>query len=68
MIQSFDNLEEIKSKSKVIYKNGKMLQLLINDILDYSQIKKGNLRIEAAPVSLNSIIEDVIELFEFQIN
>ncbi len=33
-----NNIEEIREKQEVILKNCKMLQFLINDILDYSKI------------------------------
>ena len=43
-----------------------LLLFLINDILDYEQIKNGKVRITIEPFSLSNLIEEVKHLVEYQ--
>ncbi len=42
--------------------SGETLLLLIDEVLDFSKVEAGKLHIEAAPVRLSSIVENVVEL------
>jgi len=42
------------------------LLFIINDLLDYSKIEAGKLKIEYVPFALSSVIEEVLELFNRQ--
>ncbi|MGM0442696.1 MAG: Hpt domain-containing protein [Fibrobacterota bacterium] len=48
--------------SRIIYKSGKHLLSVINDVLDFSHIESGNIRIESAPTELSSIVADAVEV------
>lgn len=43
--------------------SGEHLLNIINDILDFSKIEAGHLELEATPFDLNSLIEEVMNLF-----
>jgi signal transduction histidine kinase/EAL domain-containing protein (putative c-di-GMP-specific phosphodiesterase class I)/CheY-like chemotaxis protein len=47
----------------VIAKSGQSLLSIINDILDFSKIESGKMELEAIPVDLAEIAEDVTSLF-----
>jgi EAL domain-containing protein (putative c-di-GMP-specific phosphodiesterase class I)/signal transduction histidine kinase/CheY-like chemotaxis protein len=49
--------------AEVIAKSGSSLLAIINDILDFSKIEAGKLELEAAPVDLADVAEDVCSLF-----
>lgn len=49
--------------AEVIAKSGSSLLAIINDILDFSKIEAGKLELEAAPVDLADVAEDVCGLF-----
>lgn len=48
---------------EVIYRSGLSLLDIINDILDYSKIEVGKLTLENAPLDLEMLIEDSLQLF-----
>jgi hypothetical protein len=47
----------VDKKIKIIKKNAFLLKYLVNDILDFSQIKKGKMRINPANFKLKEIRE-----------
>ena len=49
--------------AEIINRSGRNLLAIINDILDLSKIEAGRLDIEAAPFSIDSVIEDIAGLF-----
>ncbi|MGA0604288.1 EAL domain-containing protein [Caulobacter sp. KR2-114] len=49
--------------AEVIAKSGSSLLAIINDILDFSKIEAGKLELEAAPVDVADVAEDVLSLF-----
>ncbi len=49
--------------AQIINRSGRNLLAIINDILDLSKIEAGRLDIEAAPFSIDSMIEDIAGLF-----
>ncbi len=49
--------------AEVIAKSGSSLLAIINDILDFSKIEAGKMDLEAVPVDLADVVEDVCSLF-----
>ena len=47
----------------VVMKSGRSLITIINDVLDFSKIESGNLELEAIPVNIRTLSEDVMSLF-----
>ena len=37
---------------------------MINDILDFSKIEAGKVRVESAPMNLNALLADVVQLLQ----
>ncbi|KAL4488383.1 hypothetical protein ABPG72_019233 [Tetrahymena utriculariae] len=58
--------EEYNNYFDIIDKNGKLLLNIINDILDYSQIMKGKLRLTHQIFSIKQVIQEVHELLKYQ--
>jgi signal transduction histidine kinase/ActR/RegA family two-component response regulator len=56
--------EERSRYLKVIQRNGDSLSRLINDILDLSKVESGHLDVEKIPVSVKSLVNEVISLLE----
>lgn len=56
--------EERSRYLKVIQRNGDSLSRLINDILDLSKVESGHLDVEKIPVSVRSLVGEVISLLE----
>lgn len=52
---------------KAVESNGQVLMKLLNDILDLSRIEAGKMKPEYAPVSLESLMNDVKTLFQNKI-
>ena len=52
-----------KRYADVIAKSGQSLLSIINDILDFSKVEAGKLEMEAVPVDLTEVAEDVASLF-----
>ena len=48
--------------AKIIKSSAESLLRILNDILDYSKIESGNLRIEKTPIDFLSIVNDVYRL------
>ena len=53
---------EQRELAETIENSGQVLLALINDILDFSKIEAGQLEIERAPMSLQTCMEEAIEL------
>ena len=49
--------------ANIIHKSGHDLLTLINDILDLSKIEAGHVDLQLEPVSVNSVLRDVTQLF-----
>lgn len=47
----------------VVMKSGRGLLAIINDVLDFSKIESGTIELEAIPVDLRILTEDVLNLF-----
>ena len=44
---------------KVVRRNAEYLRLLVNDLIDVSQLETGHITIEAENISLNDILDDL---------
>jgi len=57
---------ELTDKQKmfadVIIKSGSSLLMIINDVLDFSKIESGQLKLDSAPFDLKEVVEDVAAL------
>lgn len=60
-----DSLDRADSRSfaEIISRNAKALTRIIDDILDLSKVEAGRLDIELLPMSLKTVLDDVLELF-----
>lgn len=56
--------EELQKNLRIIYNSGSILSLLVQDILDYSQIKSKSLRIAVSEFSVKKEFGLIIELFD----
>ena len=48
--------------AEVIVKSGASLLMIINDVLDFSKIESGQLKLDVAPFDLTEVVEDVAAL------
>lgn len=62
LIPEAQNAEELQEFLAIIDENGKHLLKLINDIIDLSKIEAGMFQFELADVSLNTLIDEVVQL------
>lgn len=61
-----EDTEDFDKYVKIIYKNGTHLLSLINDIIDISKIEAGMISLTLSEFSLNSLIEEVYQLFTLE--
>ncbi|WP_406647868.1 response regulator [Aliisedimentitalea scapharcae] len=54
--------EDQQMYAETIFKSGSALLAIINDILNFSKIEAGKLKLEKAPFNLQTAIEDVVTL------
>ena len=54
--------EEQQSLAKVIDRSGRDLLLIINDVLDFSKLEAGKLRVETIPFDLHDTVRGVVDL------
>ncbi|HWV14593.1 MAG TPA: ATP-binding protein [Cellvibrio sp.] len=54
---------EIHDRIEMIYKSGKYLLRIVNDILDLSKMEAGKLALESIPVQLETMVADVASVF-----
>lgn len=55
---------EVQKNVRIIYNSATILSLLVQDVLDYSQIKSGNLRVIPFEFNIREEFQLIIELFE----
>jgi len=54
---------EIHNRVEMIYKSGKYLLRIVNDILDLSKIEAGKLALESIPIDVENIVNEVANVF-----
>jgi len=59
------DIKEIKNFITIVQKNGTLLNFLIMDILDYSAMLKGELRLILSRFDINDILKDINDLIGF---
>lgn len=62
VLRRTDLSDEQNEYVDIIIKSGNNLLSIINDILDFSKIESGKLELEAAPINVRSIVEDVADV------
>lgn len=62
LIPEAQSAEELEEFLNIINENGKHLLKLMNDIIDLSKIEAGMFQFDIADVSLNTIIDEVVQL------
>ncbi|HRZ42964.1 MAG TPA: ATP-binding protein [Bacteroidales bacterium] len=62
LIPEAQSAEELQEFLNIIDENGKHLLKLINDIIDLSKIEAGMFQFDISDVSLNTIIDEVVQL------
>ncbi|WP_171898957.1 ATP-binding protein [Janthinobacterium psychrotolerans] len=62
MADSTSMFEEEKHNLAIINRAGHHLLSLINDILELSKIEAGRMQLQASPVDLNGLLDEVIEM------
>ncbi len=58
--------EKIEKHSTMIYSSSKRMLSLINNLLDVSMIESGHLKLDLKLNSLNKLVQERVELFEYQ--
>lgn len=53
-----------KSSLSIISASGRRLSNLVNDILDYSKMKHGDIMLNTSPVNLRAVVENTINVFK----
>ncbi len=66
LLQSSPLNEEQKNYIKSLKISAEGLNELINDILDISKIEAGHIELEAIPLDLQDVVEEVIDLFKIR--
>ena len=59
------DLAVIHKQLEKIYRSGRLLLGIVNDILDFSKIEAGKLEIAKEPFYLETLIDNLISLFDF---
>lgn len=68
LLENTDLTDEQRSYLSSITKGGESLLTIINDILDISRLEAGELRLTAIEFNVNSLINDLTQLFQPQAN
>ena len=58
--------ESERRMALTVHKSGETLLSILNDVLDFSKIESGKLKLEEIPFSLQDVCEDVIAIFADQ--
>ncbi|KAL4512610.1 hypothetical protein ABPG72_020447 [Tetrahymena utriculariae] len=64
--QELADINQIKNLIQIVHKNGILLNFLIMDILDYSAIIKGEMRLIQQKFDIEDILHDINDLIGFQ--
>ncbi|MFM6928661.1 MAG: response regulator [Bdellovibrio sp.] len=68
LLQDTSLQPEQKEFVGIIKRSAESLLMLINDILDYSKIEAGKIRLDPQPFDLKFVINDVVEMFRPTVN
>ncbi len=63
LLEAADLSPKHRRYAEIISRSGAGLLTIINDILDLSKIEAGKMELEAAPFTLDRLLEDVVSLF-----
>ncbi len=59
-------LNQHKESVKIMTSSGKLLDFLINDILDFAQLRAGKFRMRVASFDLREAIEEIILIQQYK--
>jgi len=62
LLQSTPLNDRQRHLTNTLYRSGRTLLDMINDVLDFSKMEAGKLRLESIPLSLPAIVQDVLTL------
>ncbi len=67
MIQAQGNLTPSQLQAmETIHRNGHHLLTIINDVLDFSRVDAGKLKLDVRPIDLREVVEEVLSLLRLQ--
>lgn len=62
-----EDINELKKTIDIVRKNSYLLLSITNDVLDYSQIKNGTLKLVPSDIYLNELLDELVDVFEIQL-
>jgi signal transduction histidine kinase/DNA-binding response OmpR family regulator len=66
LLTKTDLTDKQKMFADVIVKSGSSLLMIINDVLDFSKIESGQLKLDPAPFNLTEVVEDAAALLSLK--
>lgn len=61
LLESIYDQEQVK-KLKIIESSSELLLSIVNDVLDFSKLDKGNIVLEKIPINIFHLIEEILEM------
>lgn len=65
LLMASDISDEVHNLVRNIKLSGESLLSIINDILDFSRIESGKMELEALPISVSEVVEEVVEMLAY---